>query len=127
MREIRCITFNEREAVTAVLDRRRAQRQAIPAGLIQGLTFKSTKGTASVLRVEDYDGNKTPIDISEAEMAAALVAYCLARKMPMPAKSNKGVQVIGGDITLILTIQEFNLLNVKKKITPDLGRRPSVS
>ena len=55
------------------------------------------------------------IDISEAEMAAALVNYCLSRKIPMPSKSNKGVQVIGGDVTLILTIQEFNLLKTKRK------------
>ena len=115
MREIRCITFNEREAVAAVLDRRRAQRQSIPSGLIQGLAFKSDNGAASVLKVEDYDGNKTPIDISEAEMAAALVNYCLSRKIPMPSKLNKGVQVIGGDVTLILTIQEFNLLKAKRK------------
>ena len=115
MREIRCITFNEREAVGAVLDRRRTQKQSIPSGLVQGLSFKSKEGAASVLKVEDYDGNKTPIDISESEMAAALVNYCLSRKVPMPAKSSKGVQVIGGDVTLVLKIQEFDLLKAKRR------------
>ena len=88
---------------------------SIPSGLVQGLSFKSKEGAASVLKVEDYDGNKTPIDISESEMASALVNYCLSRKVPMPAKSSKGVQVIGGDVTLVLTIQEFDLLKAKRR------------
>ena len=116
MRKLRCITFSEREAVAAVLDRRHTQRQSVPSGLIQGLTFQSSGGAASILKVEDFDGNKTPVEISEAEMAAALVNYCLARRIPMPMRSNKGIQVIGGDITLVLTITEIDLLKICRRV-----------
>jgi len=109
MRELRCITFNKDEAITAVVERRHTQRHALPAGMIKGLSFNNDSKNNSVLHTEDYDGKRTDVDISEAEMAASLVCYCLGRKIPMPQKSNKRLEVLSGDLVLILTLDERKL------------------
>ena len=114
MRELRCITFTEQEAIAAVVDRRHAQRHALPAGMIRGLSVNIDGNNTCALEMEDYHGNRPCVTIPEQEIAAALVAYCLSRKIPMPRKSSKTIHVIGGDLTLVLTISDFDLINAHK-------------
>jgi len=113
MRELRCVTFTEQEAVSAVVDHRHAQRHLLPGGMVRGLALNIDGKNTCVLKMEDYDGNKTNVLVKEQQVAAALVAYCLSRKIPMPRRSRKTIEVIGGDITLVQVIANYDLLKAK--------------
>ncbi len=109
MKEFRCIVFSDQEAISAVIERRQKQREQLPVGTIQGLTFNTVGGMSFTLQTMDDYGKKTPVEIAVPEMAAALVNYCLGRRIPMPAGAKKGIEIMGADITLVMTIAEFDL------------------
>lgn len=110
MKEFRCIVFNEQEAITALVERRRRQREPLPVATIQGIQYgTASSSTDSVLLMEDDYGKKIPVPIPEAEMAAALVNYCLERRIPMPMGAKKGIEIMGSDVTLLLTIADYDM------------------
>ncbi len=127
MKEFRCIVFSDHEATSAVIERRQKQREPLPVGTILGLSHNDD-GTDSftLITVDDY-GKKTPVNIAMAEMAAALVSYCLDRRIPMPANAKKSIDIMGSDITLVMTIAEFDLTKppslLKNKKMPAAPRR----
>ena len=109
MKEFRCIVFSDQEAISAIIERRQKQREQLPVGTILGLTHNSDgSNTFTLMTVDDY-GKKTPVIIAIPEMAAALVCYCLDRRIPMPASAKKGIEIMGSDITLVMTIADFDL------------------
>jgi len=109
MKEFRCIVFNEQEAIAALVERRRKFREPLPVATIKGLSYDTSSGVNSTLLMEDDYGKKIPVAIPEAEMAAALVNYCLGRKIPMPMGAKKGIEVMGSDVTLLLNIADFDM------------------
>ncbi|MEI8394821.1 MAG: hypothetical protein WCF85_08810 [Rhodospirillaceae bacterium] len=115
MKEFRCIVFNEQEAITAVIERRRKQREALPIATIKGLVYQTDGEYTSILNLIDDYGKKIELPIPRAEMAAALVNYCLTRKIPMPMAAKKNIEVIGSDITLLMTIAEHVMLKSRAK------------
>ena len=94
MKEFRCIIFTEQEVLTAVIERRRRAREQLPVGTIQGVTYDSTDGNAvfARIRIADDYGKVTDVVARAAELAAALVEYCLNRKIPMPTGSSKWIK-----------------------------------
>ena len=107
MKEFRCIIFTEQEVLTAVIERRRRAREQLPVGTIQGVTYDSTDGNAvfARIRIADDYGKVTDVVARTAELAAALVEYCLNRKIPMPTGSSKWIELINlTDLTLLMTV-----------------------
>ncbi len=109
MKEFRCIVFSDQEAISAVIERRQKQREQLPVGTIAGLTYNIQGAPGFTLQTIDDYGKKTPVEIAIPEMAAALVNYCLGRRIPMPAGAKKAIEIMGTDITLVMTIAEFDL------------------
>lgn len=118
MKEFRCIVFNEQEAITAVVGRRRKQREPLPIATIQGLQYATGANNESTLMMEDDYGKKLPVIISGPEMAAALVNYCLERRIPMPMGAKKGIEVMGNDVTLLLTIGDYDMTKPRTATKP---------
>ena len=118
MKEFRCIVFNEQEAITALVERRRKQRQPLPVATIKGLQYANGEGGEATLLMEDDYGKAIPVAISVPEMAAALVNYCLERRIPMPMGAKKGIEIMGNDITLLLTIADYDLTKPKAPAKP---------
>ena len=114
MKEFRCIVFNEQEAITAVVERRRKQRESLPVATIHSMTYNAEDNTSTLDMVDDY-GKKIPVNIGVSEMAAALVNYCLSRKIPMPMAAKKGIEILGKDVTLVMTIAEHDMSKPKPR------------
>ena len=121
MKEFRCIVFSDQEAISAVIERRQKQREKLPVGTIQGLHFNTDASQGFTLQTSDDYGKKTPVPIAIPEMAAALVNYCLGRRIPMPASAKKAIEIMGSDITLVMTINEYDLTKPPSKTKPKIG------
>jgi len=104
MKELRCLVFTESELVKAIVDRRRRVGAPVPVGTVRKVTIVSGPPVVTTLHIFDDHGIAYPVVAEEAEVAAALVKFCMDRKVPMPVKSDKFLHVINGAITLMMTM-----------------------
>ena len=116
MREFRCIVFTEHEVLSAVIERRRRAREKLPVGTILDVSYDDSDKSNVItnIRVVDDYGKVEIVAVRTAEAAAALVEYCLNRKIPMPAGSKKWLELIGPELTLLMTFDAKS----KKKTAP---------
>ena len=105
MKEMRTIGFDEREAIMAILDLMRKQRQKLPPGQIVGLQINSAPISADLV-VEDDHGERITIHKNATELAASLVNYCIERRVKLPTGGRKFVEVIAGGLNLIIFLEE---------------------
>lgn len=104
MKELRCILFTNREVLTAVLDRRRKMKDVLPEGQVTALRLEKHHAARCTLEI---DQGRSLIEISETELQAALLSYCMTKHVPLPAEAEKTVHLIRGRATLIMTMN-FN-------------------
>lgn len=107
MKELRCIVFTEREVVGAVIDRRRKRGESLPTGTVESVTFKTGEAVETVMEIKDDYGKITTVNLPEAEVAAALIGFCMGRRIPLPVDAEKTLYVIKDAATLIITMN-FN-------------------
>ncbi|MCW2238194.1 hypothetical protein [Azospirillum canadense] len=107
MKELRCLVFTDQEVVKAVLDRRRRMREPLPRGTVGTVTYRMNQGVETVIQVTGDEGDDRTMVLHEAEVAAAMVAYCMGRKIPLPVDSDKMLHVINDSLTLMITMN-FN-------------------
>ncbi|MFM2043252.1 MAG: hypothetical protein RLY86_1828 [Pseudomonadota bacterium] len=101
MKELRCIVFTDREVVAAITDRRRRINEPLPPGGFQSVALSGENGDVS-LSLASAEGTVTAI--GEQELQAALVAYCMAKNIPLPVDAEKIVHLIKGRCTLMVTM-----------------------
>ena len=107
MKELRCIVFTERELISAVIGRRRKRNEELPQGTVELVKFRTGDTIETVMEVKDDYGKVTNLVLSEPEVAAALIAFCMGRKIPLPVEAEKALHVIKDAATLIITMN-FN-------------------
>jgi len=124
MKELRCLVFTDQEVIKAVLDRRRRMREPLPVGTVESITHRDADGIETVLKVVDDDGAVQELLLPEAEVAAAMVAYCMGRRIPLPVASDKTLNLINGGLTLMITM---NFNKAPRLVGPltDGGGRPA--
>jgi hypothetical protein len=107
MKELRCIVFTERELIGAVIARRRKRNEELPQGTVESVKFNTGEMIETVMEVKDDYGKVTSLVLSEQEVAAAMIAFCMGRKIPLPVEAEKTLHVIKDAATLIITMN-FN-------------------
>ena len=107
MRELRCIVFTERELTSAVIGRRRKRNEELPQGTVESVKFRTGDTIETIMEVKDDYGRITSLVLPEPEVAAALIAFCMGRKIPLPVEAEKTLHVIKDAATLIITMN-FN-------------------
>ena len=115
MKELRCFIFNENEVISAVIGRRQRAREKLPTGTVKGITYDVGESQAvfankyeiiAYIRIEDDHGKTSDVVVQTSELAAALIDYCLNRKIKMPKSPNRWVELIHlVDLTLFVTIE----------------------
>ncbi|CBS88322.1 hypothetical protein [Azospirillum lipoferum] len=112
MKELRCLVFTEQEVVRAVLDRRRRVKDVLPVGTVSKLVYHRNEGPEhegieTRLTITDDNGAATELVLADTEVTAALVGYCMGRRIPLPVASDKMLHLINGALTLMITMN-FN-------------------
>ncbi|MEI8396537.1 MAG: hypothetical protein WCF85_17530 [Rhodospirillaceae bacterium] len=114
MREFRCIVFNDREVITAIIDRRRRRKASLPVGTAKDISFteSASEGLVSSVRIVDDYGTLETIHVRLEEIVAALVDYCVNRRIPIPNTGNKWIEWLNeGELTLMMNVEQ----KVRKK------------
>lgn len=101
MREVRCVIFEDREVLAAVVASRRARNQPMPPGFVNRITLHEDEIVHATFDISADDGRNIRLAIGETELAAALIRYLLERNVPVPAKLRKMLIVTERQLGLV--------------------------
>lgn len=101
MREVRCVIFEEREVLAAVVASRRTRNQPMPPGFVNRITLHEDEIVHATFEVSADDGRSIKLAVGETELAAALIRYLLERNIPVPAKLRKMLIVTDRQLGLV--------------------------
>ena len=103
MKEVRTIIFSNEEVQLALTEHCKRRGKALPAGVVSAFTSKADPISVSLTLTNDK-GLNASFDFSQVEVAASLIGYCLHRKIPLPAKAEKQLQIIANAFVLVVTM-----------------------
>src|SRR5690242_12665114 len=104
-KEIRFLTFSNEEVTTALGEFRRSQAKPFPGNTIERLAIQQVQETFMVMvqARDSRSGKTTPVQVGCHEVLAALIFFCKRRGIPLAMKANKTLEVIGDQITMLMT------------------------
>lgn len=101
--EIRQIAFQPAEVCAAIQDYRRRRNEPLPAGTIVNVDFGTGADVTVTLTIRnDSTGAQQDIAFGTDVVGASMILFCINRKIPLPATSQKKVQRIGDTIGLLI-------------------------
>ena len=104
MRELRCIIYNKNELAIAIKDHRKRAARPLPAGVLVDVKIDSKPNITVTLKVSDDKGGTHVVSFSGAELAAALIAFCIDQRVPLPVAAKKSLTLIEGQVALRVTL-----------------------
>lgn len=126
MREVRCVIFDEREVLNAVVAARRARNQPMPPGFVNKIMLHEEDIVHVTIEIEADDGRSIKLSIGETELAASMIRYLLDRKVLVPAKLKKMLIVTDQQLGLVFYDAHIPFRRGKPldDMTDDTGRIP---
>ena len=100
--EIRLVIFNDAEVVIALTEFRKRRREPLPSSQDVAVTLRDKPRILVTLAIVP-EGKKMPLEIvfEGEELAAALIMYCIDRKIPLPATGvSKTIRLVGDSVAL---------------------------
>ena len=91
--EVRYLLFNEHEILRALIEYKKPRNQALPTGTIADFKIHRKQPIICTLSIhEDEGGKHAEIIFTNDIVRAALVSYCIFKKVPLPAKAEKDLR-----------------------------------
>jgi hypothetical protein len=112
--ETRTLVFTPDEIAEALAEYRDAGHGRLPAGEIVYCRVGATGPGVGIKVKAPALREAIAADIDADDVGAALVAYCLARKIPLPRHASRSLEVQGSNVALRLS------LNRNARRLPDL-------
>jgi hypothetical protein len=105
-REMRQIMFRAPEIMTAITEYHRRRDIALPHGTAVGCKV-TDEPLAVTLSIQADNGTISEITANPEVLAAALILYCINRKIPLPAEADKRLQKVGSDGVALIVIKRL--------------------
>ena len=103
--EVRYLLFDEPDLLRAVIEYRKSRNQPLPTGTIAEFKIQRKQPVTCTLSIhEDQAGKKTDIIFTNDVMRAALISYCIHKKVPLPIRAEKDLQVFGKRIGMLISL-----------------------
>src|SRR5262245_37125063 len=100
--EIRQIVFQQTELCAAIHDYKKRRAEPLPPGSIIGVTCGDGPDPTATLTIRNDSTNGVIIVTFNAEeIAAALILFCINRRIPLPAKAGKKLVRYGDSFALM--------------------------
>ncbi|ACI99171.1 hypothetical protein [Rhodospirillum centenum] len=106
MREMRAISFTDRELTSALVQFAGRLRRQLPSGTLEDTRIDLGPPVRITLPVRDDYGEVRTLSFEETEVAAALVQFCMDRKVRLPARGEKVLKIIAGQPTLVIWLPD---------------------
>ena len=103
--EVRYLLFDEQDLLRALIEYRKARNQPLPVGTIAEFKIQRKEPVTCTLSMhEDQAGKRTDIIFTNDIIRAALIAYCMYKNVPLPVKAEKDLQVFGGRVGMLISL-----------------------
>jgi hypothetical protein len=103
--ELRKIVFSNSELIDAIEGFARHTKKSMPAGKVVGCRVDGKDRITIALSVHHpAEGSKHTVTFDHASIAAALIRFCMEKKIPMPRTAEKSVERSGDGVALTLKI-----------------------
>ena len=103
--ELRKILFPKDELQAAVIDYCLRSKIHLPNRIIESLEVRGDPEAMVVLKYAGIDsGDDKEVELSRDQVAAALIRYCSAIKVPLPRSAQKVLQPGDDGISLLINI-----------------------
>lgn len=96
--------FSNDEALAALQQLYQRSNQAFPKGRIENVTIGAANGCQLDCDVLDSNHVRDHLAVAGEKLAAALLLYCMTRKIPIPAAARKTLSVVNGQLALCITL-----------------------
>jgi hypothetical protein len=102
---MRQIAFRDAEIFSAIKDYRSRRGEPLPVGSVVGIDVEDAPDVTATIRIAQ-DGGRAVIrvELSAESIAAALILFCIKRKIPLPAHADKSIRKSGDTIVLLINI-----------------------
>jgi hypothetical protein len=104
MREIRCIVFEDGELIKALLAHGQRTGKSLPSGQISSFEIERSPDVVARMTITSDQGQKSVVPTQGAELAAAMIAFCIDRKVPVPAHAAKSITILDDNVALKITM-----------------------
>ena len=102
--ETRQIIFSSEEIVAAIQQLYVRSHQAFPRGRVWDVTVSEENGCQVDCDIIDTNNMRDRVTVAGAKLAAALILFCITRKVPIPAAAKKSLAVINNHLALCVTL-----------------------
>ena len=120
--EMRVMMYNDQEIVTALAAFYRKSGRPLTVGQIARYEIHEGDAVSVTLAVETIDGDIVEHEVTEADLAAAVIMHAIATKIPLPAEADKRILVLENQVTLVIH-KRRNKMDPSRIQTPR-GRSP---
>ena len=100
--EMRVMLYNDQEVVAALASFYRKLGRPLTVGQIARYVIHDNGKISVTLAVETIDGEIVEHEVSEADLAAAIIMQAIGAKIPLPAEADKRIVVVDNQITLVI-------------------------
>ncbi|HEV2673431.1 MAG TPA: hypothetical protein VGV37_02750 [Aliidongia sp.] len=94
--------YNDQEVVAALASFYRKLGRPLTVGQISRYVIHEGARISVTLAVETIDGEIVEHEISEADLAAAVIMQAIGAKIPLPAEAEKKITVVEDQVTLVI-------------------------
>ena len=103
--ESRTLTFSREDLVEAALAFAR-RRDLLPEGELIAVDVEGDPAPEVVIRLQQQDRIfESRVRLGGAQLAAAMIRFCIARHIPIPRKARKETRHVPGGVALVITIE----------------------
>ena len=108
--EIRHLLFQTTDLIRALVEYKKKKSECLPPGSISDFRIKRNQGLIHcVLKINlDKSGKKVHFYFEHEEIREALIMYCLYRRVPLPANTNKDLGMFGDRVGLYFSLNLSN-------------------
>jgi hypothetical protein len=107
--EMRVLMYNDQETVAALASFYRKSGRPLTVGQIARYVIHEQPGVSLTLAVETIDGEIVEHEISEADLAAAVIMQAINAKVALPAEADKRIAVVEKQVTLVIHTKRSKL------------------
>ena len=103
--EVRQLLFQARELILAVTEYCQRRGLALPPGTASRISVAEVQPIHAILDITTDQGDTIGLEINAEMLAAALILYCINRKIPLPADSDKRLKRVQEDAVALVVVK----------------------
>lgn len=104
-KELRQIMFGPLEIITAITEYHRRRSFTMPRGTALRCYIADEPALSATMFIETDSAGITEMSIDAENLAAALILYCIKRKIPLPVESEKRLRKLTDETVALFLIK----------------------